>query len=107
MLSTTRRALSTIDMAYSMQKQTAPADSVEQAWINVSRRDEVNVSWTDYTSLRASHDPVTAAVLLAIDWVMSKLRLSPNYIFDVFAATADELWYFVKCDYEAVQLCSK
>jgi len=107
MLSTTRRALGTIDKAYSMQDEKVPADSVEHAWIKVSRRNEVNVSWTDYAAVRALHDPVTAAVLFAVDWVMARVGLSPNYIFDVLAAAAEELWYFVKCDYEAVQTCSK
>jgi hypothetical protein len=107
MLRTTRRALSTVDVAYSMKKQAVPADSVQQAWINISRRGDVNVSWTDYGAVRASHDPLTATALVAINWCMAIVNLSPNYIFDVFAAAADELWDFVKCDYEAVQTCSK
>jgi hypothetical protein len=107
MLRTTRRALSTVDVAYSMQKQSVPADSMHQSWINISRRGDVNVSWTDYDAVRATHDPLTAAVLVVIDWFMSAVNMSPSYIFDVFAAAADELWDFVKCDYEAVQTCSK
>ncbi len=57
--------------------------------------------------LSALHGAVTAAVLFVIDWLMATVSLSPNYIFDVLAAAAGELWFVAKCDYEAVQTCSK
>jgi hypothetical protein len=107
MLRTTRRALSTVNVAYSMEKQAVPADSVQHAWINISRRGDVNVSWTDYGAVRTTHDPLTAGALVVIQFFMAGVNLSPSYIFDVFAAAADELWDFVKCDYEALQTCSK
>jgi len=107
MLRTTRRALQTVDAAYSMQKQSVPKSDVNDAWINVSRRGEANLSWSDYTAARATNDPITAGALFVIDWVMALVSLSPNSIFDVLAAAADNLWEFVRCDYEAVQTCSK
>jgi hypothetical protein len=90
-----------------MKKQSVPADSVDKAWLNVSRRKEVNVSWADYGAVRASHDPITSAALFAADRCLATVNLSPSYVYDLFAAAADELWTFVKCDYEALQTCSK
>ena len=107
MLRTTRRALSTVGVAYSMEKQSVPAAEMKDAWINISRSHDANVSWSDYGAVRATHDPVTAAVLVAIHVCMGVVSLSPNYIFDLLAAAADELWTVVRCDYEAVQTCSK
>jgi hypothetical protein len=107
MIRTTRRALQTVDSAYSMQKQAVPTAAVHNAWMNVSRRTETNVSWADYTATRATHDPITAGALFTIDRGMALVNLSPNSIFDVLAAAADQLWSFVRCDYEAVQTCSK
>ncbi len=107
MLRTTGRALQTLDEAYSMKKQAVPADSVDKAWLNVSRRKEVNVSWADYGAVRASYDPMTSAALFAADRCMATVNLSPSYVYDLFAAAADELWTFVKCNYEALQTCSK
>ena len=107
MIRTTRRAFQTVDAAYTMQKQAVPTSAVKDAWINVSRRGEANVSWPDYTTARATHDPITAGVLFAVDRGLALVNLSPNSIFDVLAATADQLLDFVRCDYEAVQTCSK
>jgi hypothetical protein len=107
MLRTTRRALGTVDDAYSMQKQALPAQSVDGAWLNISRRGKVNVSWSDYTAVRASHDTIIASVLFTADRGLALFNQSPNSIFDVLAAAADELWDFVRCDYEALQTCSK
>ncbi len=107
MMRTTRRALETVDAAYSMQQQAVPAADVSGAWVNISRRDGVSVSWADYSATRASHDPITAAALVAADRALAVAGLSPSAIFDVLAAGADELWHFVRCDYEAVQTCSK
>ena len=107
MLRTTSRALGTLDSAYSMQKQAVPAASVDQAWLNVTRRSDVNVSWADYGAVRAAHDPITSAALFAADRCLAAFSLSPSHIFDLFAAAADELFHFIKCDYEAMQTCSK
>jgi len=107
MLRTTRRALGSVDTAYSMEKQAVPAASVRRAWVNVSRRDEVNMSWSDYAALRASHDSVVAGVLFAADRGLAAFGQSPNSIFDVLAAAADEVYHFIRCDYEALQTCSK
>jgi hypothetical protein len=107
MVRTTRRALQTVDVAYSMQKQAVPTEAVDDAWINVSRRGEANVSWADYTTARVTHGPITAGALFTVDRALAMVSLSPNFIFDVIAAAADQLWDFVKCDYEAVQTCSK
>jgi hypothetical protein len=107
MLRTTMRVMDTIDVAYTMQKQALPVSSVDKAWINISRRGEVNVSWADYTAARASNDPVVAAVLFVADRALAAVNLSPDGVFDVLAAAADELWTFIRCDYESVQTCSK
>jgi hypothetical protein len=107
MLRTTRRALGTIDAAYSMTKQVVPAAAVRDAWVNVSRSREANLSWEDYSAVRATNDPVTAGALFAAGQALAAVRLSPNSFFDVAAAAADELWRFFRCDYEAVQTCSK
>jgi hypothetical protein len=107
MLRTTRRALDTVDSAYSMQKQAVPADDVRNAWVNVSRRGEVNISWSDYSAARAANDPITAGALFVADGALAFVGLTPTSIFDVLAAGADELWHFIRCDYESVQTCSK
>jgi hypothetical protein len=107
LLRSTRSALTTVDSAYTMQKQSTPRGSLSKAWVNISRRNDTDLSWTDYTALRASQDPLNAAVLLASSWLLALVNVSPNYIFDALAAVAEELWHLVKCDYEAVQTCSK
>jgi hypothetical protein len=107
MLRTTRRALDTIDAAYSMQKQAVPAEDIHDTWINISRRGEVNVTWAEYSVSRTDRDPITAAVLFAVDRALALAGLAPTSIFDVLAAGADELWHFVRCDYESLQTCSK
>ena len=107
MLRTTSRALRTIDESYSMQKQAVPVESVDKAWLNVTRRSDVNVSWADYGAVRAAHDPITSAALFVADRCLAVVSLSPSYIYDLLAAAADELWTFIKCDYEAMQTCSK
>lgn len=107
MVRTTRRALQTVDAAYSMQKQAVPTAAVNDAWINVSRRKEANVSWSDYSTARVTNDQITAGALFTVDRGLALVSLSPNSIFDVLAAAADQLWDFVRCDYEAVQTCSK
>jgi hypothetical protein len=107
MVRTTRRALQTVDSAYSMQKQAVPTAAVHDAWINVSRRGDANVSWADYSAARATNDAITAGALFTVDRGMALVGLSPNSIFDVLASAADQLWDFVRCDYEAVQTCSK
>jgi hypothetical protein len=107
MMRTTRRALQTVDSAYSMQKQTVPTAVVHDAWMNVSRCTETNISWTDYTTTRVTHDTITAGALFTVDRGMTLVSLSPNSIFDVLAAAADQFWDFVRCDYEVVQTWSK
>jgi hypothetical protein len=107
MLRRTRQALSSVDSAYNMQKQAVPASSVSKAWINVTRRSEVNISWSNYDAVRVSHDPVIANILYAADRALAVVNLTPNIIFDVLAAAADELWHFIRCDYESLQTCSK
>ncbi len=107
MLRTTLLAMASLESAYSMQTQARPATSVETSWLNVSRRGEVSVSWADPSALQASHGPVVATALFWADRALAAVHQSPNAVYDVMAAVADELWHFVRCDYEAMQTCSK
>jgi hypothetical protein len=107
MLRTTRRALDTVDSAYSMKKQSVPAEDVRDTWINISRRGNISVSWADYGAARPGHDPITAGALFAADRALALAGLTPTSIFDLLAAGADEIWHFVRCDYESLQTCSK
>ena len=106
MLRTTRRALGSVGAAYSMDKQAVPEPAVRNAWVNVSRRGEANVSWADFSAVPTARDPVVAGSLFAADRVLSVAGLTPNVIFDVACAAAGELWRFIRCDYEALQTCS-
>jgi hypothetical protein len=81
--------------------------SVRDAWVNVSRRSEVNVSWADFNAVPGSNDPVVALTLFSADRLLAFVNISPNSIFDVIASGADQFWNFVQCDYEAMQTCSK
>jgi hypothetical protein len=107
MLKTTRRALDTIGDAYSMQKQAVPVDSVRNAWVNVSRRGEANITWADFNAVPAANDPVVAVALFGAANVLAAVKVTPNSIFDVLALWTDELWNFVRCDYQSLQTCSK
>jgi predicted secreted protein len=107
MLRTTRRAMLSVGKAYSMQDQSVPVVSVRDAWVNVSRRSEVNVSWADFNAVPGSNDPVVALTLFSADRLLAFVNISPNSIFDVIASGADQFWNFVQCDYEAMQTCSK
>jgi hypothetical protein len=107
MLRNTDTAFSHIGSAYSKENQSKPVSSMHDAWVKVQRRSEVNVSWSDYDAMLASEGVVTASVLWLIEFIMSLFESSPNLVFDVSASGIEELVTAIKCDFEAVQTCSK
>ena len=107
MLRNTDVAFSHIGVSYSKKNERTPASSMQEAWLTVERRPDVNVSWADYDAMLVSEGVVTASVLWFIEFLMSLFAASPNLVFDVSASAIEELLTAVQCDFESVQTCSK
>jgi hypothetical protein len=107
LLRNTDRAFSHIGVSYSKKNERTPVSSVQDAWVAVERRSDVNVSWADYDALLVSEGVVTASVLWFIEFLMSLFQASPNLVFDVSASAIEELLTAVQCDFESVQTCSR
>ena len=107
MLRNTDVAFKHIGSAYSKKTQMTPVSSIQESWIKVDRHSDVNISWADYDALLVSEGVITGTVLWFVDYVMSLLQASPNFVFDVSASAIQELLMAVQCDFESVQTCSK
>jgi hypothetical protein len=107
MLRNTEVAFKHIGISYSKQNQMTPVSSIEESWITVERRSDVNITWADYDALLVSEGVITGTVLWFVDYVMSLVQASPNFVFDVSASAIQESLKAVQCDFESVQTCSK
>jgi hypothetical protein len=88
--------------------EAAPAPLLRDAWPRVPRSSELSAeARRNITFTPPGLDPVALAAARAVAFVFERLGLGPDVAYDLFHALIRVLEDTLRCDYEAVQTCSR